>query len=501
MRISKLSLINADTDQQIAGYEDLANNVALDLAKLGTSRLSIVATTSPTKVGSVQFTLNGQVLQTENNAPYSIKGDAPRKEGRNYFPWTPTAGSHTLIVTPFSAAGGKGNAGAPLTLSFTVGGVGSTPAPGPTVAPAPNQPPGATQITLELPVPPDPPAGQAAPEKDKPCPEWVHAAYVALAPNGKLYPTWHPPTDPKYGCVFDHEHGMDPRTWSHFKEVGFPPFGYVNDVEGSRKEDHVGNKVFHINDDTTGCSVMAKLHQGTHSPDAFQNNLHELHYHVRCGDGRRIDLRVLASFGASGEFTRGCISGLTTLTTHEQKIKTGEPTNDIKGGNRLIPGPECFALPDIPYEAWQAGLWISKKDGGNLAYVDPIFAVFNPSRYFEPGQSNNLGRSSDRCRNIQNALLLPECYEMREQPNVGWDSVQNTFKGDRREWYVGQKWTFNNTQTNVWYCDPYGRNAQTEPFPGSVPVYISGDSGFKVDGYTNFNRDFVNGGPGVKAPN
>jgi hypothetical protein len=58
-----------------------------------------------------------------------------------------------------------------------------------------------------------------------------------------------------------------------------------------------------------------------------------------------------------------------------------------------------------------------------------------------------------------------------------------------------------NTQTNVWYCDPYGRNAQPEPFPGSVPVYISDDSGFKVDGYTNFNRDFVNSGPGVKAPN
>lgn len=100
MTISNLALINADTDQPIAGYEALKGNVALDLTKLGTSRLSIVATTKPAKIGSVQFTLDGRVIQTENNAPYSIKGDAPKKAGRNYLPWTPTAGSHTLIVTP-----------------------------------------------------------------------------------------------------------------------------------------------------------------------------------------------------------------------------------------------------------------------------------------------------------------------------------------------------------------------------------------------------------------
>src|SRR4051812_17627330 len=28
------------------------------------------------------------------------------------------------------------------------------------------------------------------------CPAWVHARYVTTGPDGKPYPTWHPPIDP-----------------------------------------------------------------------------------------------------------------------------------------------------------------------------------------------------------------------------------------------------------------------------------------------------------------
>ncbi|RYZ44551.1 MAG: T9SS type A sorting domain-containing protein, partial [Chitinophagaceae bacterium] len=34
--------------------------------------------------------------------------------------WTPVVGSYTLTATPYSATGGKGTAGAPLAISFTV---------------------------------------------------------------------------------------------------------------------------------------------------------------------------------------------------------------------------------------------------------------------------------------------------------------------------------------------------------------------------------------------
>lgn len=355
--------------------------------------------------------------------------------------------------------------------------------------------------TLELPVPPDPPAGESRPVAGEPCPAWVHAAYVALAPNGKLYPTWHPTTDPKYGCTFDHEHGMDPRTWTYFAEVGLPPFGYVNDVEGKRKEDHVGNKVFVIDDDN-GCAVLSKVHQGTHSPDAFVNNLHELQHHIRCTDGRRIDAYLLAAFGASGSFTEGCINGITTLISQEQTVTTGTPTNNFTSGRRLLPGPDCQRLPDVQYEAWQTGLMITKKDGlPNLAYFDPIFAVFNGSRYYDTRKPNNLGRSLDRCRELPDGLYTSECVFGRNNPTVTWDGVQSPFKGDKREWYVGQKWIFNDTPHNLWYCDPYGQNAQSTPFPGSVPVYLSNTPNISFDGYRALNRTIVNDGPGVKSPN
>jgi parallel beta-helix repeat protein len=134
--ISKLTLFNAATDQPIG---ELKDGATLDLKQLGTNQLSVVATTNPTKVGSVTFALDGQVIQTENFVPYSIKGDAPKQGGRNYMPWTPTAGTHTLVVTPYSQAKGQGQAGTPMTVRFTVGSMTTSPratsAPSATVTP------------------------------------------------------------------------------------------------------------------------------------------------------------------------------------------------------------------------------------------------------------------------------------------------------------------------------------------------------------------------------
>jgi hypothetical protein len=115
--VNKLTLFNAATDQPIG---DLKDGATLDLKKIGTSQLSVVATTNPAKVGSVAFALDRQVIQTENFAPYSIKGDAPKQGGRNYLPWTPTTGKHTLVVTPYSQAKGQGQAGTPMQVTFTV---------------------------------------------------------------------------------------------------------------------------------------------------------------------------------------------------------------------------------------------------------------------------------------------------------------------------------------------------------------------------------------------
>ena len=38
------------------------------------------------------------------------------------------------------------------------------------------------------------------PTAGEPCPEWLHASYSALGPDGKTYPTYHPSVDSRYGC-------------------------------------------------------------------------------------------------------------------------------------------------------------------------------------------------------------------------------------------------------------------------------------------------------------
>lgn len=111
--ITKLQLI--DTDKQKVVIDPLDNNTVLDFSKLGTKNLNINAITKPTKVGSVTFNLDGQIV-TENFPPYDIGTD---KKGV-FNPWTPALGSHTLTVTPYAEANGKGESGIPLTIEFGV---------------------------------------------------------------------------------------------------------------------------------------------------------------------------------------------------------------------------------------------------------------------------------------------------------------------------------------------------------------------------------------------
>ena len=117
--ISSLTLINADTDLPIAGMDPLPANATLNLSTLPTRRLNIRANASPAVVGSVRFTYDGTVsYKLENYAPYVIGGDT--NGGRDYLPWTPTAGTHTLTVTPFTGVNASGAAGKFITVKLTV---------------------------------------------------------------------------------------------------------------------------------------------------------------------------------------------------------------------------------------------------------------------------------------------------------------------------------------------------------------------------------------------
>ena len=111
------SLINAETDQPVAGYDPIPSGANVNLAILPTRNLNIRANTSPATVGSVRFGWTGNATsRTDDTAPYSIGGD----DAGDYVSWTPATGNHTLTGTPYAGTGATGTAGTAQTLSFKV---------------------------------------------------------------------------------------------------------------------------------------------------------------------------------------------------------------------------------------------------------------------------------------------------------------------------------------------------------------------------------------------
>src|SRR6476646_284233 len=255
------------------------------------------------------------------------------------------------------------------------------------------------------------------------CTKEQHDAYAVVGPDGKLYPTWHPPTGPG-GCSFGHEHGRDPHGSDLYDDAGGLPFGVANealavsDPANPRDEDHVGHKVEWENDMdlqfsgagsaifTGKCDVLTKLHQGTHSKDAFTNNLHELVYHIKCSDGTEMHVTMLTAIGTPGEFVRSC--------DHSVHITVGPatPANSPDGvGFRAIPDRTCveqFVL--VPpgqsssfsalHETWETSNSIRAENGHTLAFFNPYFQVRLPSRYYDPALAPVVGRPIDMCYEV-----------------------------------------------------------------------------------------------------
>jgi glucose/arabinose dehydrogenase len=115
--VTSFTLINADNDQSIPGYDPIASGANLNLAMLPTRNLNIRANTNPSPVGSVRFGLDTAAnYGTDNTAPYALAGDT----NGNYIAWTPTVGSHTVTATPYTAADAGGTAGTAASLTFNV---------------------------------------------------------------------------------------------------------------------------------------------------------------------------------------------------------------------------------------------------------------------------------------------------------------------------------------------------------------------------------------------
>jgi hypothetical protein len=408
-----------------------------------------------------------------------------------------------LVITPTALLAGCGDAG------YT--GIGPVPETGP-----------AFQYNIWVPGSTDT------------CTPEIHNRYSVVGPDGKRYNTWHPPVDPATGCSFGHEHGRDPRGSKLYSKVGPIPFGLANealetwDPQNVRHEDHYGHKIdwengmeFVRSDGVTGaifsvkCDLLAKLHQGTHSKDAFTNNLHEIAYHILCTDGTEMHVTLMSAIGEPGGFTRTCDG---------QRVDVGPPVpanSPNGGGQRIIPDITCvqqFMLntgagqradyDEALHESWQTSNSVRTDDGHRVASFDPYFQVFLPSRYYDPGLAGITGRPIAECdvmnpnRNM-NGDLCAQSTSNGTLTGLAYDDPRSRFNGVRRFIDINDNNLDNKDGPEVWYTDPFGRHAKKDPFPGSIRQWVAkvkNDYGFNVNGPAiGFDRNY--GAASVHAPN
>ncbi|MBN1672595.1 MAG: FecR domain-containing protein [Kiritimatiellae bacterium] len=114
------TLIDADRDTPLTGFDPIADGATIRLAALPTRNLNIRANTRPVRVGSVRFVLNGMPtsrIENGTTAPiYSLAGDMHG----DYHAWRPQPGPYTVTAIPYTGQEAGGEQGAALTLRFVV---------------------------------------------------------------------------------------------------------------------------------------------------------------------------------------------------------------------------------------------------------------------------------------------------------------------------------------------------------------------------------------------
>lgn len=368
----------------------------------------------------------------------------------------------------------------------------------------------------------------------------VHARYWTYGPDGLVYPTWHPRKGPG-GCTFGHEHGDDPRTSALFATTGWPAFGYTNqqlapsNPSSQRDEDHVGHKVSVGNDVevhegdrgfggdgdgplTMTCDSLMKFHQGTHSPDALVNNLHELLYHVRCtydDDGSVIETRfaALVPLGRPGGFTAlGRCSGQQNREIED--VGTPVPADSPRGlVARIIPDDACAAAvlsgdEDIRSltEIWIAGISGRSRSPQMNVQIFPSFFVANPSRIFDPTEPDQIRRPIDMCYDGATGRACDQVRRATERnggEEIAFDDPLSPFNGAQRVFAPG-RFSVQNTGPRVWYTDAFASRFSTDPFPGAIQQYLYGnheggrDQGRIGGAFVNYAADATDR---IHAPN
>ena len=301
----------------------------------------------------------------------------------------------------------------------------------------------------------------------------------------------------------------------------------ISDPANPRDEDHFGHKVEWENDIelefrgagsaifTVTCDVLTKLHQGTHSKDAFTNNVHELVYHLRCDDGPGSGSRCSPpSGGRASSSVPATARSTSTPARRPRRIPPraagSEPSPTGPASSSICWCPRARAPTSARCtRPGRRRTWSAARTVTCWRHFNPYFQVRLPSRFHDPALAPVVGRPIDVCYEVtgtgERASGGP-CDRSTDEgltTGVTFDDPRSEFNGAGHFVDINANNIANADGPDVWYTDAYGRNGRTEPFPGSIRQRIASvdnDIGVDVNGPTiGQNRNYSGGG--VRAPN
>ncbi len=116
LRVASFTLINADTDKPVAGFDPMTADGAVELKKIGVKKIDVRLNAPSSGVGSVEVVLNGKG-RGENSSPYSCTNNSV---AGGFEGWVPTAGRQTIKARIWSQKDRKGQAGPWVDFAFTI---------------------------------------------------------------------------------------------------------------------------------------------------------------------------------------------------------------------------------------------------------------------------------------------------------------------------------------------------------------------------------------------
>lgn len=285
------------------------------------------------------------------------------------------------------------------------------------------------------------PSGQEAPQANKPCPAWVHDQYVAVAPDGQSYPTWHPQIDPVYWCYFGHEHGSDPALFSADYK---PVYGYTAAQQG-KSEPHTGFKSY-VFDDELGQRWLITHHFGTAGLMRACERFHSMDVAV----ADKATGELLADFHLMGDFGKSVVN------------KTGEI---------LAPSacPDQAAIADAAGSRGIRRLPVANRDG----------VGYEPWRLDSSG--NILGFNSAALTfNTPSAMVMCNDVICDQPISTGGNGAFRFIS------FLTGFGVATGTNAGVFYTDGYGKQLMSAEQAGAVRQYVKPGTNISMAGCSQF---------------